>query len=215
MGKDKPQKMQNYSHFVVDGEWEPISKGNKKRITELLLNGKFPEMAAISTSGQKHVAFRARRNPPGQRNGWIQLEETVVWVDHEELRQILEIVEDLYRVFSKGEIETGDYSINRIITFGMDKWEHQENKIKPIRNASIFKLALYIAQRSENEEQQSNNDSDDAQNDLARNTHQLQKPISHDDLGAVHKRNKGGSLHKQPGQVHQPDLFAATSQPGE
>lgn len=105
MGKDKPQKMQNYSHFIVDGEWIPVGKGDKRRIAALLLGGKMPEMAAIAISGQKHIAFRARRNPPGQNAGWVQFEERAVWIEQKRLRDVLEVIERLYAVFSKSEIE--------------------------------------------------------------------------------------------------------------
>jgi len=32
VGKEKPQRMRNYSHFVVDGEWIPLSKGDKAKM---------------------------------------------------------------------------------------------------------------------------------------------------------------------------------------
>lgn len=31
--KDKPQKCRSYSHFVVNGEWFPLSKGEKAKVT--------------------------------------------------------------------------------------------------------------------------------------------------------------------------------------
>lgn len=68
-GKDKPQRMRNYSHFVVNGEWIPLSKGDKARMVELLTSEPFPELAAIADSGQKHIVFRARRNPQGSKAG--------------------------------------------------------------------------------------------------------------------------------------------------
>lgn len=53
MGKDKPQKMRNYSHFVLDGIWCPLSKGNKAEMRRLLFAG--AEVAVIAESGQKHL----------------------------------------------------------------------------------------------------------------------------------------------------------------
>jgi hypothetical protein len=36
---------------------------------ELLTTFPFPELAAIAESGQKHIIFRAPRNPAGQASG--------------------------------------------------------------------------------------------------------------------------------------------------
>src|SRR5690606_766853 len=35
-GKDKPQRMQNYSHIVLRGEWHPLHKGQKAELLALL-----------------------------------------------------------------------------------------------------------------------------------------------------------------------------------
>lgn len=67
--KDKPQRMRNYSHFIVGGEWHPLSKGDKAGMIELLTSVPFPELAAIAESGQKHIVFRATRNVPGSAAG--------------------------------------------------------------------------------------------------------------------------------------------------
>jgi hypothetical protein len=32
VGKDRPQKMRNYSHFIVNGDWIPCSKADKARV---------------------------------------------------------------------------------------------------------------------------------------------------------------------------------------
>lgn len=49
-GKDKPQRMRNYSHFIVNGQWTPLSKGDKAQMKEILLTPPFPELAAIASS---------------------------------------------------------------------------------------------------------------------------------------------------------------------
>ncbi len=152
MSKDKPQKMQNYSHFVIGGEWEPVGKGDKRRMAALLLGAPFPEMAAVAVSGQKHLAFRARRNPAGAIAGWVQFEEQQVWVDPSPLKAILAIIEELYATFSKEEIQTGRYSPNRIRTFGLPRWQELEATLKPQRQTALFALALFLAQKDENDE---------------------------------------------------------------
>lgn len=208
MGKDKPQKMQNYCHFLLGGEWYPVGKGDKRKMTEILLSGPFPELAAIAVSGQKHIAFRARHNNPGQSAGWVQFEEQRVWVEQEQLANILSWVEELYTTFAKSEIESGRYSPRRIMAFGIDRWEALENQIKLIRQTTNFQLALFLAQRSENGNEQQGDDGDAAQDHLEGDTKGLQEPLQDDDLGAVRERDQKRSLHRKPGEVHQLNLFA-------
>lgn len=214
MGKEKPQKMQNYSHFVVGGEWHPVSKGNKPEMARLLLTSPFPELAVIANSGQKHIAFRARRNPAGQSAGWIQFEEISVWVDPQAFGPLLSIIEELYTVFSKGEIESGHYFPKRIMDFGVERWDSFEQRIKLIRKTILFQLAIFLAQRSEEDDDQSGDGSDTAQDNLERSAVGLQESVPDDHLGSVRKRDQIGSLHQQPGEVYQFDLFSAASQPG-
>jgi len=210
MGKDKPQKMQNYSHFIVAGEWIPVSKGNKAKMAELLLADSIPEMAAIAVSGQKHIAFRARRNQPDQSNGWVQFEEQSIWIDQLKLRELLSAIEDLYTVFSKGEIESGNYYHTRIMEFGIERWQELENQIKPIRKTGLFQLALFLVQRSEdgNEESKTSRSGDPALDNLEGNPLGLQEPISPNDLDSIRERNQGGGLHQQPGKIYQLDLLS-------
>jgi hypothetical protein len=215
MGKDKPQRMQNYSHFVIGGKWQPVSKGNKRQMADLLLATPFPELAAIAVSGQKHIAFRARRNAPGQSAGWVQYEEQAVWVDPVDLAGLLGTIEELYTVFSKGEIESGRYYPRRILDFGLARWDGLEKQIKSKRNTILFQLALYLAQRSDDDDgDQSGDHSDAAQDHLAGDTGGLQEPLPNDHLGAIRERNSGGSLHQQPGEVYQLDLFQVEGRPG-
>ena len=213
--KDKPQKMQNYSHFIVDGTWIPLSKGNKKGMKELLVSAPFPELAAIADSGQKHIAFRARRNPPGQISGWVQFEEQAIWVDPPKLISLLAIIEELYIVFNKAEIGSGDYSPNRIRDFGVDRWLVLEDIIKIQRETPLFKLALFLAQRSDEDERSNSgiatNDNDPTQIYLGGSAGRLQEPVSDDDLGTVRERDSSGSIYKQPAEIYQYNLFKTES----
>lgn len=215
MGKDKPQKMQNYSHFLLGdaNEWQPVSKGNKAMMARLLLTPPFPRLAAIAVSGQKHVAFRARRNGPDQRAGWVQFEEQALWVEPTALAALLAVIEELYTAFSKDEIGSGHYNPHRIHKFGTGRWHNLEWQIKPVRQAVLFQLALYLAQRREDENDTNDNAGDGgdaAQDYLAGDTARLQEPLPYDNLGAVRKRNQGGGVHVESGEVYQLDLLSFT-----
>ncbi len=208
MSKDKPQRMRNYSHFIVNGEWSPLSKGNKAQMRELLLGDPFPELAAIADSGQKHIVFRATRNAAGSKAGWVQLEEQKLYLIPDELHGLLVLVEKLYEEFSKGEIESGDYAGYRILKFGMDRWLELENQIKVMRGKPIFSLALFLAQRSDDGESGNQESSGGVTGvNLAGNARRFQKPVSNDHLDTVREPGEKRGVHKQSGEVHQPTLF--------
>jgi hypothetical protein len=145
VGKDKLQRMRNYSHFVVGGEWTPLSKGDKRRMRELLFAD--PDVAVIAVSGQKHIIFRARP-------GWWQIEEQSRRPFPRELAAVLDPVETLYAGFAKAEIETGRYSQARILKFGFPRWRELDAAIKPLRGTPALELALFLAQREEDESEQ-------------------------------------------------------------
>jgi len=206
MGKEKPQRMQNYSHFILGGEWIPVGKGDKGRMKRLLLEGAFPELAVIAVSGQKHLVFRARRNPAGQNCGWVQFEEQAVWVEQDGLRNLLDVIERLYTVFSKFEIESGKYAMHRVYQYGVLRLAEDDRLLRPMRKTGLFELALFLAQRSEDGNDSRENCQDVIDN-MEGDTGGLQKPLSDDDLGAVSVRGQGCCVHKQSCQVHQLDFF--------
>ena len=137
---DRPrQRMRNYSHFVVDGEWTPLSKGNKTRMAKLLLSN--PSVAVIAESGQKHILFRAS---PGL---W-QFEESRILPDSEALADLAAIIQPLYDGgFAKSEIHSGRYNQKRILSFGLARWHENERLLRPLRGSRLFTIALFLAQK--------------------------------------------------------------------
>lgn len=214
VGKEKPQRMRNYSHFVVNGEWEPLSKGSKNRMKELLLGQPFPELAAVAQSGQKHIVFRAIRNPVDAQVGWVQFEEQRTFVKPSRLAGLLEAVEALYVVFSKGEIGSGDYKGYRALKFGLSEWQRWERKIKSLRGSLIFELALFLAQRGGNDDTRTREGSRPAGDRLAGNTERLQEPLSNEHLETIRGCDPQRGVHEQPGQVRQLSMLEIPGQFG-
>lgn len=214
VGKEKPQRMRNYSHFVIGGKWTPLSKGNKNQMKSLLLGEHFPELAAIAESGQKHIVFRATRNPPGSKAGWVQFEEQALFVHPHKLRDLLGIIEALYATFSKEEIGTGRYRQYRIRKFGLANWQALELQVKPIRGSLLFKLALFLAQKGKSNEV-AGTSSGAAGRDLARDSAGLQKPLSEDDLATVRGRGKECGVHQPAGQICQLAMPAFSGERGK
>jgi hypothetical protein len=209
VGKDNPQRMRNYSQFIVGGEWTPLSKSDKPKMVELLLGNPFPELAAIADSGQKHIVFRATRNLKGSKSGWVQFEENQLWIEPVELKTLIETIEAGLLIFSKSEIETGRYFPNRIMQFGFEKWQEMEAILKQKRGSLLLKLVIFLSQKKETETNDTITPDGGklALDSLARHRRRIQKPLSPDDLGAIREHGTGQCVHQQPGEVHQLSLF--------
>jgi len=150
VGKDKPQRMRNYSHFIVAGQWTPLSKAHKRKMLEFLSTpNAFPELACIADSGQKHIAFQSKRNAAGQSEGWVQFEEGALWIVPSKLKRLIATIEEMKQGFSESAIESAEYEGAFIIKFGFAKWQQLEEAIKQYRGTLLFKLALFLSQREE------------------------------------------------------------------
>lgn len=146
VGKDKPQKMRNYSHFVVGGVWHPLNKGQKREMRNLLPQS---QIAVIAESGQKHLVFRAQA-------GWWQLEEQAMLPDVARWQAVQSLVDALYVGFTKEEITTGRYDLYRIRQFGIDVFQSLESQIAPLRGSTMLQLAVFLAVREETHERTGN-----------------------------------------------------------
>jgi len=140
LGKSIPQRARNYSHFVINGAWLPMTKADKRRMLSALTS-EAPEVAVIADSGQKHIIFRARP-------GWWQFEEQALSPDPFNLGRLTRAIECLLGAgFSKAECESGQYAAFRIIKCGMDTWRYLEDAIGQDRGSALFSLALFLAQK--------------------------------------------------------------------
>lgn len=140
--RDKPQRMRNYSHLIVDGKWLAFHKGQKAEMLALLISAPC-EVAVLALSGQKHILFRARR-------GWWRVEEQAIFPRPAELADTAAAAAELLSGgFSKHEIESGQYLQHRIQKFGMARWRGIEISLAQRRQRAIFYLALWLAQKKE------------------------------------------------------------------
>jgi len=205
VGKDKPQRMRNYSHFVVGDEWIPLSKGNKAQMRDILLSGDW-RVAVVAESGQKHIIFRA---VPGQ----VQFEEQRLASLHG-LEPLLADVEALYNAgFSKGEIESGHYAQYRIVKFGYSEWADLENRmISQWRGSLLFSLAIFLAQRKGEDENGNTGTSERttqemrlaAGGDMAERSIRVQEPLPPRNMAAIPGGSgERGANHEQPECVRQ------------
>lgn len=143
-GKEKLQRMRNYSHFVLNHKWLPLSKGNKHRMREILMQG--PQLAVIAESGQKHLVFRAQP-------GFWQFEEQRMRPCPELLIALLDLIEQLYNAGArKSEIESGRFSQRTLLKIGVDLWRVVNPQLTPYRGGLPLKLAIFLAQKEEDDD---------------------------------------------------------------
>jgi hypothetical protein len=141
-GRDKPQRMRNYSHVVDrDGTWTPFMKNEKRAIAAALLAD--PCAAVISLSGQKHLLFRARP-------GWWQIEEQAMRPELALLGHLLPHVEALYTDgATKSEIASGHYQAWTLQRLGLAAWRQSDRPIAARRGTLVCQLAIWLAQKQE------------------------------------------------------------------
>lgn len=117
-----------------------------------------PYMACVAVSGQKWLHFKA---PVGySREHWaVQFENEQVKFGPLQFLELLVPIEMLLQIFSKGEVETGNYNQARISKFSkvesysLALWESMEQSIAPRRGSRLFDLVLFVAKLPDKEEQ--------------------------------------------------------------
>lgn len=104
-GRDKLQRMRNYTHIVTaDGQWWPFMKNQKRDIAAALLATPPPSVVVVSLTGQKHLIFRARM-------GWWQIEEQAMRPDRDGVAHLLPHASALYTAgATKAEMASGQYA---------------------------------------------------------------------------------------------------------
>jgi hypothetical protein len=145
LGREKPQKPWNWSHFVVDGQYVVLSKADKMQMRGILARS--PAVAVIAESGQKHLAFRAKV-------GMWQFEFRQIPAAPGLLAQILEVTDALYSAgATKTEIETGRYSAASIQRVGLSEWRRRECSLREQRGTPLFELACFLTLKGSQEDE--------------------------------------------------------------
>lgn len=107
-----------------------------------------PFVLCVAVSGQKHLTFRAQ--VAYSRDGYpVQYEETPVYIDRPALAMMLDLIEQLYAVFTKAEILSGQYGQSRIRQFGLGEFQRIEVDLAPYRGSRLFDLSVFVAQKQE------------------------------------------------------------------
>lgn len=206
-GRDKPQRMRNYSHIVTRGRaWHPLMK-NQKRLIARHLQAWPAHVAVISLAGQKHLIFRARV-------GTWQIEEQSLAPQPTLLAHLITHAASLYTAgASKTAIEVGEYDQRTLMAIGLTTWQRRERELRAHRGSLLFQLAVWLARKDEADDRDPRQGDDAAPADLGGRAAGLQGEIQVHDLAAVRGPGSERGVHDDAQPVSQPDLFAAGRDP--
>lgn len=211
-GRDKPQRMRNYSHLIWTGDpprWRAYMKNEKTAMAmALLAPDDPPAVAVISLAGQKHLIPRARV-------GWWQLEEQAMRPDPAGVAALLTPVVALYSMgATKAQIESGDYSPAWLRTVDLSRWWVLEQAVRPARGSLRCQLAVWLAQKKDEPDDRDARPGDDAAAAaVAGPRRRVQEQVPHEHLETIRGPGAQRRVHDDAEPLSQPDLFAAEREP--
>lgn len=159
--REKGQNMRNYSHIYITESWHALSKAQKSDIAAFLLSGIVPEVCCIATSGQKHLLFKARVNPPDSAAGWVLYETQQVFVSAAEFKALYARVDAMYQSgYNKQHLLTGAYQFYPDSDLAL--WREHEPVLRAQRGRALLDLCVYLVTKKEEVESDTEDDAGDA-----------------------------------------------------
>lgn len=140
--------LRNFS-FVAE---EKLHLPNRVEMRQFLVEPPEPPfLIVLAVSQKKHLAFKGTVSYNSEIYT-VMLEETEVIINRKEFTRLLAIVEHFLFAFTKTEIQTGQYNQQRVLKFGIDRWEWFEEQVKPYRGTELLNVVMFVAQKIEKEE---------------------------------------------------------------
>ena len=140
--------LRNFSFVAADKLYLP----NRIEMRQFLLEPPEPPfLIVLAVSQKKHLAFKGAVGY-SRDIFTVMLEETEVIVNRKEFARLLDVVEHFLFAFTKTEIITGKYNQQRVLKFGVDRWEWFEERLKPYRGTELLNVVMFVAQKVEREE---------------------------------------------------------------
>lgn len=140
--------LRNFSFVAADKLYLP----NRIEMRQFLIEPPNPPfLIVLAVSQKKHLAFKGTVSY-SRDIFTVMLEETEVIINRKEFARLLEVVEHFLFAFTKTEITTGEYNQQRVLKFGIDRWEWFEEQVKPYRGTELLNVVMFVAQKVEREE---------------------------------------------------------------
>lgn len=140
--------LRNYSIFATPlGLFHPTRPEMKEIILNIPIT---PFLFCIAESGQRWLHYRSKINF-SEKDFYVRLEDIEIRVIPEKFREIIDIVENLYEVFSKEEIRSGRFSQERIRKFGIERFSEVEERLNVLKRQEwkMAQLAIFLSQKKE------------------------------------------------------------------
>ena len=158
-GKTRNNSLRNYSYFASNSELIFLSRQD---ILELLLNiPETPFRIAVSYNNKKHTAYKTVLNT-SKESFLITTDLYSVVFERIHVEKFLSVIQSWYSVipekattttqptyFTKEEILNGNGPYHKQIVYGIDKFETENEFLKPFRNTQIFELITHLINKKQ------------------------------------------------------------------
>lgn len=141
------QELRRTSYICTEHEYIPLKR---EEIAEhLFAPPDEPFIFCVTSSYKKHLILRAVVNYGGEYS--VVFDDMTVLLRQQD-RQIFDAMSELYSVFTKDEIKTGDYKLHRLKKVNLVRFEMLEAFICGYRGTPGFSLMLYVLNKEEERE---------------------------------------------------------------
>jgi len=140
--------LRNYSIFATENYLKHPARPELKEI--VLDPPAIPFILCIAKSGQRWLHYNSKVNYSSEIFT-IRFEDLNITVNRAKFKELIDIIERLYVIFSKEEILTGRYSTERIKRFGIDRFYQLSDHLNNLKQKEyrVFELSVFLAQKKE------------------------------------------------------------------
>lgn len=141
-GKEKLQRFRTYSHIIFNNEWHCVTKADKKRIFDLIVQG--AKLVCLTDTGQKHIFFK-------HKLGMWQLDDIHIIPDIPKFKSLHKSMCELLDMgFSQTEVISGNYPTYKLLKIDTSKWRLLEKSISQHRGNSLFTFTSWLLFTTQN-----------------------------------------------------------------
>lgn len=158
-GRTRNNSLRNYSYFASNSELRFL---NRSDILALLLNiPEVPFRIAVSFNNKKHTAYKTTLNTSSDKFTITTDLFSVVW-DSKKVAEILPIIQNWYSMipekastaaqptyFTKDEILYGNPNYQKQVTYGLDKFEQENDLLKTVRGTHLLTLIVHLLNKKQ------------------------------------------------------------------
>ena len=135
-GRDKLQRFRTYSHIVCNGEWYCVTKADKRKIYDCIINN--AELICLTDTGQKHILFK-------HKPGMWQLDDIFILPDIPTFKILhFKMCELLAIGFSQTEVISGNYPTYKLLKININQWRELESFIADFRGTALFTFTSWL-----------------------------------------------------------------------